>query len=79
MLDITETEDGSRRVMGSVNPKHINGNLKYKIFKKGMLIWGCISEKSEHVYIIDIGVKNTRVILPFTNCDNRTFGELNFD
>ncbi|KAK9660313.1 hypothetical protein QE152_g41468 [Popillia japonica] len=75
---------GRKRVMGSLNPKHINSNLRHTSFKRGMVVrqkkrgmvvWGTILEKSHHIYIVELGCKNTRVILPFKNCQDRTFVE----
>lgn len=75
IISVNEDENRQKKVMGSLNPKHINSNLRHTSFKRGMVVWGTILEKSHHIYIVELGCKNTRVILPFKNCQDRTFGE----
>ncbi|KRT80423.1 hypothetical protein AMK59_7651 [Oryctes borbonicus] len=61
--------------MGSLNPKHINAHLKHAAIAKGMVIWGAILEKGDYVYTVELGVKNSRAILPFKNCADKVFVE----
>ncbi|XP_066256179.1 rRNA biogenesis protein RRP5-like [Euwallacea similis] len=64
-----ETHEKGVHLNGSINPREIYSELNYNSFKKDMLVWACISSKTDHGYEMSLGVKNSRAFLPFKNID----------
>lgn len=62
--------DKGVQVLLSIKPSDINAELSYSKLRNKMLLWAAISEKSDHCYILDAGIKNCRITLPFKNVEN---------
>lgn len=76
VLSAAQTGKGSE-VKLSMKPSNINSGKNHRSFREGMLIWASVVEKSDHCYILNAGVKNCRVILPFKKVDDhKQYGEL---
>nr|XP_022918664.1 protein RRP5 homolog [Onthophagus taurus] len=69
ILENKETNQGNKRLIATTNPMNINHQSNCNSFRKGMLVWGAILEKADHVYSIDLGVQNVRCILNIKDCD----------
>ncbi|KAL1490894.1 hypothetical protein ABEB36_011571 [Hypothenemus hampei] len=76
-VKITQTEKaekGGKHLEASINPKDIYSEVDFRVFKKNMLVWGCISSESDHGYEISLGVKNCRAFWP-TKSDTAFIGQ----
>lgn len=73
VLSITQTEKDNK-INLSMKPNDVNSRRNHCSFHKGMLIWASVVEKAEHCYILNVGVKNCRVILPFKKTE-KEYGE----
>ncbi|XP_017770199.1 PREDICTED: uncharacterized protein LOC108557961 [Nicrophorus vespilloides] len=64
---IDKTNKLKTKVQLSCDPADVNWAFSHKDVSKYMLLWGSIAEKNDYNYVIDLGIKNCRVTLPFTN------------
>lgn len=68
VLNIEHKENGTI-LESTIHPREINGGRRLDSFPRNMLVWGSIQSELDHGYEINIGLKNCRVFLPFTNVD----------
>ena len=60
-------DETSTLVNLSTNPCDVNQTMMYD-----QLVWGAIADKSDHGYMVDIGVRNCRCVLPFKQVEADT-------
>lgn len=59
------TEDKGFRIMLSSKPEFVNANIQFNKLSQGMILWASIIERSDHCYILNVGIPRCRVVLPF--------------
>lgn len=51
------------RIGLSMMPQDVNNQLSHSSLVTGMILWGAISSKEEHGYVVDLGIQNSRAFL----------------
>lgn len=78
VVHISKVEKGCQLHV-TTRPNIVNSDVRHDHLKRGMVVWGVATEKLEHGYRIECGVRDCRAFMPFGNVEEgKRFGKWRF-
>ncbi|KAI5705502.1 hypothetical protein M8J75_015757 [Diaphorina citri] len=73
ILECVTNNLGQKQIKASLNPHHVNEMYINTTLETGLVLPACVHSKEDHGYLLDVGVKNTRVFIKYDSVSKPLF------